>query len=391
MVVATALTIVLVVGVLLAWRFTASEREEKLHYDRNETEVVVSNLTAAPLRLFQAGKSLQDATEIVSFDGKRIWLSQGNYLLRVDLPGFGLFYPVPIVGYRSGPDAKGAFSVTVRPLPPGSPPRLLSNLPDLVYIPSGHFLLGDRLNPREPHYVWLSGFFVSPFEVTNAEFREFLRDPKGYEEGSNWTEKGKNWKSVSPSRTTALLKPDDAEFSRFGQPDQPLVGVNWFEANAYCQWLTQTLGQGKWLFALPTEAEWEKAARGPDNFDYGLGMSLSDDQVRSYNWKKNPGAAATVVGIEVSKSIYVPNRYGLYHMSGNVSEWTKSMNRPYNGEHPYLEGERNSLDLVGLRIVRGGSWYSASIATLSISYRETFQPEVSTPYLGFRIVAKRIG
>lgn len=55
--------------------------------------------------------------------------------------------------------------------------------------------------------------------------------------------------------------------------------VNWFEANAFCHWLTQKLGGGRWIFGLASEAEWEKAARGPDNFDYGLGMNISNDQV----------------------------------------------------------------------------------------------------------------
>jgi formylglycine-generating enzyme required for sulfatase activity len=55
------------------------------------------------------------------------------------------------------------------------------------------------------------------------------------------------------------------------------VHVNWFEANAFCHWLTQKLGGGGWIFGLASEAEWEKAARGPDNLDYGLGMNISND------------------------------------------------------------------------------------------------------------------
>jgi formylglycine-generating enzyme required for sulfatase activity len=170
----------------------------------------------------------------------------------------------------------------------------------------------------------------------------------------------------------------------------PVVQSNWFEANAYCHWLTRVYGQGKWIFALPSETEWEKAARGPDNFDYGLGMMISDNEVRLYNWKKNPTAITTVFGFEESRSSYQPNRYGLFHMSGNVAEWTQSIYRSYNQEHPYEDDDRNRDSTAGLRVVRGGSWYSASTAILYLSYRETFQPEVSAPYLGFRVVARRL-
>ena len=77
-------------------------------------------------------------------------------------------------------------------------------------------------------------------------------------------------------------------------------------------------------------------------------------------------------------------------MSGNVAEWAQSTNRSYNKEHPYVDDDRNGDNAAGLRVVRGGSWYSASIATLYLSYRETFQPEVSALYLGFRVVARRL-
>ncbi len=386
-----ALTTIVTVAGAIAWRFTAQEREEQLHYERNETKLVVVNRANTALSLFRAGKKLQEATQVSEFNGSQIWLKPGNYFLKCDSSGRSFFYPVPITGYRSGPEKEGAFSVTVRSLPAEQPSRLQANLPEFVYVPSGHFLLGDRLNLREPHYVWVPGLFMSPFEVTNVEFREFLNDPEGYADNSNWVEAGRIWKTGNSTQATARLEPADAEFGRFGQGDQPVVKVNWYEANAYCQWLTRKCGKGTWRFTLPTEAEWEKAARGPDNFDYGLGMTLSDDEVKAYNWKKNPSAEVTVIGIERSQVWYSPNRYGLYHMSGNVTEWTETLNRSYNREHPYEDDNRNRLDLPGLRVVRGGSWYSASVAILYLPYRETFQPEVMTPYLGFRIVARLLG
>jgi formylglycine-generating enzyme required for sulfatase activity len=117
-------------------------------------------------------------------------------------------------------------------------------------------------------------------------------------------------------------------------------------------------------------------------------MFISDNETPLYNWKKNPDAVVTVVGIQDSYSAYRPNRFGLYHLTGNVVEWTQSTNRPYNRERPYVDDDRNHDDAVGLRVARGGSWYSASIAILYIPYRDAFQPEHSTQDIGFRIVAK---
>jgi formylglycine-generating enzyme required for sulfatase activity len=174
-----------------------------------------------------------------------------------------------------------------------------------------------------------------------------------------------NLTSRNQSQATAQLKPSDAEYSRFGRPDQPVVLVSWFEANAFCRWLTRKIGSGKWIYGLPTVAEWEKAARGPDNFDYGLGMTVSDDQAQLYNWRKNPGAPVTLVGVRDSRMQYTPNRYGVYHMSGSVTEWTQSVFRLHSRDHPYIDDDRNADEAVGPRVARGGSWYSASIALLA--------------------------
>jgi formylglycine-generating enzyme required for sulfatase activity len=389
--VAGAAVLIIMVAAISLFYFRSDERQDRLHYEREETEVRISNIPRAHLTLFKAGKSLQDAVAMPAISGEPIWLPKGNYFLEVDQSARTFFYPLPMVSYRGGPDREGTFTVTIRSPVTDSPPGLLPDLPDFVFIPSGHFLFGDHLRLQEPHYVWLAGFFVNPFEVTNAEFREFLIDPHGYSDDANWTEAGRRWKTAGSSHSTALLKPTDPDFKRFGQGDQPVVQVNWFEANAFCHWLTRSVGAGKWIFGLPTEAEWEKAARGPDNFDYGLGMNISDNEVGLYNWKKNPGAEVTVVGLQETKLKYQPNRYGVYHMTGNVAEWTQSIYRAYSRQHRYVDDDdRNKDETPGERVLRGGSWYTASIAVLYIPYRENFQPEVQTPYLGFRVVARLV-
>ncbi len=384
--------VVLLVAAVLAVAYLRSdERAERLHYEQEETEVVLSNQANTKLSLFKAGNSLEDASLLSSNLDERVWLPAGNYFLKVGADDRSFFYPIPIVGYRGGPDKNGTFGITIRPPGLEAPHGLLPGLPDYAFVPSGNFLFGDRLRVQEPHYVWLGSFFVNPYEATNAEFREFLIDPRGYADDTNWTEAARKWKASSTSHATALLKPGDADYARFGKPDLPVVRVNWFEANAFCRWLTKTWGRGKWIFALPTEAEWEKAARGPDNFDYALGRNISDKEVALYNWKKNTSAEVTVVGLAETKSKFLSNRNGIYHMTGNVTEWTQSLYRSYSRQHPYIDDDdRNHDEMIGERVLRGGSWYTASIAVLYIPYRENFRPEVETPYLGFRVVARPV-
>jgi formylglycine-generating enzyme required for sulfatase activity len=114
-------------------------------------------------------------------------------------------------------------------------------------------------------------------------------------------------------------------------------------------------------------------------------MELSEPQSSLYNWRKNPGASVTLVGYDENE--FGANRYGVYHASGNAREWTQSVFRHYNREHPYRDDERNADDADGMRVTRGGSWYSASAVRLQLAYREEFQPELSSDDLGFRLAA----
>jgi len=304
--------------------------------------------------------------------------------------GRRMYTPVVLTGYHSGPDEDGSFLVSLRPPPVGFPPRLRADEAEYVFIPGGNALVGDRQTPHEPHYVWLTGYFIAPFEVTNGEFRLFIADSAGYNDDRNWSGEGRRWKLGATAHSTALLRKGDEEYARFGSDDEPLTQVTWFEANAYCRWLTNKIGEHRWLFSLPTDPEWEKAARGPDNFDYSLGMTISDDGAGFYNWRKNSNAPVSVIGREATKRLFAANRFGLFHMTGNVTEWSQSVNVPYGRERPYTDDERNHDDTHGLRSVRGGSWYSASIAYLYIPYRDAFQPEHSNQELGFRIVARAL-
>lgn len=377
------------------WFLPASEDDDDARYMRGETEVEFANPAGAGLSLFRAGDMAgemrsMDLPQVGGGTGQRIWLGPGRYALRADMGGATFWFSIPLTGYRSGPDEDGLFRLTIRKapdetgLPTGSPAS------PYVPIPAGTFLLGDPKNPGEAHHVWLPAFLVAVFEVTNGEFREFLADPEGYGSRRHWTAAGWEWHASEATTVTAALKRDSRDYGRFGLPDQPVVWVSWFEADAYCAWLTARKGGGRWLFTLPTEAEWEKVARGPESFDYAQGMRMSDAEAGLYNWRRNPSSDTTLVGVTASRLRYLPNRFGAYHLTGNALEWTRSLSIPYSRKKPYEDDARNAAAGSGRRVARGGSWYSASNAYLLNSYRDAFQPEHSSQELGFRAVAKRL-
>lgn len=380
---------VLSVAGFFGWRLWQSDRAEQEHANRDETEVRIG-MTDRDCDIYQAGPAVDRARIFRQGAHGNVWIPSGSFFLRVRQGARNLHYPIPILGYQLGPDRDGSFVITVRPQPDSEPPPPLPDAPGFAFIPSGHFLMGDRANPRETHYVWVPAFFIRNFETTNAEFRDFVADPSGFASDANWTEAGRAWKSGNRSESSAGLRPGDAEYGRFGQPDQPVTSVTWFEAMAYCRWLTTHQGAGHWRFSLPDDAEWEKSARGPDGFDYGLSAAISDAETPLYNWKKNPDASVTVIGWSETQRAFKPNRYGIYHASGNVAEWTGSAFRPYSRQEPYTDDQRNNPELSERRTVRGGSWYSATTAPLYLPYRDAFQPSRRDRDVGFRIVAKLI-
>jgi formylglycine-generating enzyme required for sulfatase activity len=373
-------------GALITHGAVKRRRLDRERFERDEAELRIAGLGGGRLTLARAGQTLDEARTIPLPEGE-IWLPAGDYFVESEIGAVRFFYPVPLLGYRLGPEVDHSFPVTVREVGFGLPPQLDQNELGFAFVPSGYFLMGNRRNPGERHYIWLSAYFVGSFEVTNGEFRRFIDDPEGYEDRGNWTESGWRWKTSSQSNATAWMDPRHPDYRRFGQDELPVVLVNWYEANAYCHWLTRRLGGGEWLFRLPTEAEWEKAARGPDNFDYGLGMRLSEPEAGLYNWRKNPSAEVTLVGVRETLEKYRRNRYGVYHASGNAAEWTQSVMRPYRWAHPYEEDDRNDDSASGRRVSRGGSWYSATTARMFLSYRDEFQPEMSSNDVGFRVAA----
>jgi formylglycine-generating enzyme required for sulfatase activity len=241
--------------------------------------------------------------------------------------------------------------------------------PQMVSIPAGPFLMGtpegevDELlrlvreveykdAPRElieretsQHEVTLGAYGISRYPVTNAEFARFVEDG-GYAAREHWTEAG--WKQKESAGWT---QPRYWEDERWNDPSQPVVGVSWYEALAYCRWLAAKTGRAH---RLPSEAEWEKAARSADGRRYPWGNDW--DPSRCNNQETGPGHTTPVGQYPQGDS-----PYGVSDMVGQVWEWCSSK---YGGTgaapefgYPYTPGDgREDLEGDDTRIIRGGSW-----------------------------------
>lgn len=185
--------------------------------------------------------------------------------------------------------------------------------------------------------------------------------------------------------------------------DYPVVGVTWGQANAFCNWRTKK--KNSYLqtkknvslvpnFRLPTEAEWEYAARGGLQFatyPWGTGATTSDRGCFLANFKPVRGNYAVDGALyTVEAKSYNPNDYGLYNMAGNVSEWTSSaynLSSYYMAStmNPNVEDRKNKR-----KIIRGGSWKDVAYY-LEVSTRDFEYADTARSYIGFRTVQDYLG
>jgi formylglycine-generating enzyme required for sulfatase activity len=250
---------------------------------------------------------------------------------------------------------------TARPtLSPASPraTRLLFE-PDMVYVPAGPFLAGDG-NAK----VTLPEFWIAKYPVKVIEYRAFIRS-SGYEEQRYWTGAGWAWKE-SQDR----YEPDFWQDELWTKDEWlPVVGVSWYEAYAYCQWLAE---KTRWPYRLPTSLEWEKAARGTDGRLYPWGNERQQSVCNIYG----AGIGHTSRVGQFSPAGDSP--YGVTDMIGNVSEWCLS--QWTGGTRWPTEGDPESA---AVRVQHGGSW--ASVNPVRAAARVRSDPSSSSNYVGFRV------
>lgn len=230
----------------------------------------------------------------------------------------------------------------------------ISNEPEMVFVKGGDFKMGctaeqisDCISDEKPVVnVRLDDFWMGKFEVTNAQFAEFLSD------WGNRVEGNENWYEMD--KYSLIYARDDENFiPRKGFENHPVTNVSWYGAVAYTKWLS---GQTNLNYRLPTEAEWEYAARGGQkSHGYIYSGSNSPEKVAWFSdYAANSG---TGWGFKNDKGTHpvgqkLPNELEIFDMSGNVKEWC------LDHYENFLEGGTNpeGPQYGSLRVQRGGSW-----------------------------------
>ena len=284
----------------------------------------------------------------------------------------------------------------------------------MVLVPAGEFTMGSNkeentamerennaLNPygfigklyideHPPHKVNLPAFLIDKYEVTNREYRDFTSatkhnlPPVWVKNGYNFTNKYLASLPVAFLREVASLKfnldmdvpkmDHDSLLAALMKVQEkrdklPVTTVTWFDSNDYCVWA------GK---RLPTEAEWEKAARGPDGFEFPWGNEWDPNRINTMS--EDPDAPYSAVGsYPGDKSVY-----GVYDMAANVSEWVADWYDAYPGAPPSTNKDYGKVQ----RVVRGGMTGSGHYDSLSLMFRNAkrthWVPDTSLIDLGFR-------
>jgi formylglycine-generating enzyme required for sulfatase activity/acetyl esterase/lipase len=265
-------------------------------------------------------------------------------------------------------------------VPAGAPgtaaPPINDGFGDYVYVPAGKFTMGDATGEglareRPAHVVDLDAFYISKLEITNREWRRFRDDP-GYDDAAFWP----GGRVVPRDQVPYWTQANNHGGGTPGSDDYPVIGVNWDAATAYCAWLSAKTGK---RYRLPTEAEWEKAARGADARRYPFGQDI-DRQRANY------------VGAQVFDTVQPAGHlaggaspYGALDMAGNVYEWTQDWyDRDYYSHSPRRNPRGPATG--SYRVVRGGSFFVEAFDLRSAARSAAWPSFQAHRMVGFRPV-----
>ena len=241
-----------------------------------------------------------------------------------------------------------------------------------VYVSAGTFTMGSpdgegADDERPQHEMPVDAFWIGLTEVTHAQYKYFV-DAGGYEQEQWWTEAGWQWKTENK-----ITQPYYWDDEQWNSAQQPVVGVSWYEATAYATWLA---AETSLALRLPTEAEWEKAARGVDGRTYPWGDDVPTNQLLNYNG--NLGRTVDVGSYPAGASLY-----GALDMAGNVWEWTAT--QWVENYDNYVNIVYNSKEGNVTRTLRGGSW-SGDVSVVRSANRSGSNPDNRGINVGFRVV-----
>jgi len=240
----------------------------------------------------------------------------------------------------------------------------------MLYVPAGKFDMGsnDGQDDEQPiSTVAVDEFWIDQTEVTNGQFTQFITDTNYetiaekegagyiYAAESGWTyTSGVDWQHITGQNSNLN-----------GLTEHPVVLVSWSDASAYCKWVN-----GR----LPTEAEWEYAARGVNNYTYPWGDESPNADLLNYD--ENIGTTTTVRSYSPDGDSWI----GTSDMAGNAWEWTSSLYQPY----PYdVNDGRENEDSTNDRVLRGGSWANNGYNSHS-AIRLDVYPDYRSNYISFR-------
>ncbi len=242
-----------------------------------------------------------------------------------------------------------------------------------VFVKGGTFDMGSNNGDSDEkpiHSVTVSDFYIGKYEVTNAQYAEFL-NAKG-----NQSEDGATWLDINNSNCQ-IEKVGDKFQAKSGKENYPVMLVTWYGARAYAQWVG-----GR----LPTEAEWEYAARGgnkSNGYKYSGSNTFNDvawyyDNSQNSDNNMSNGHGTHTVGTKQA------NELGIYDMSGNVYEWCEDKwhrnytDAPTDGT-AWIDGNGSN------RVIRGGSW-SYTPYYCRVANRDDYYPNKGVYFSGFRVV-----
>jgi len=268
-------------------------------------------------------------------------------------------------------------------------PDLEKILKDMVLIPAGEFLMGSKegegaFDEHPQHTVYLDAYYIDKYEVTNVQFKEFVEttgyvtDAERKGQGEVWNPRevvrwklrsfnGVNWKhpnAFGERYPTVWENYDIAD-----RMNHPVAQISWNDAEAYCRWA------GK---HLPTEAEWEKAARGSKGLIWPWGEDFEPQKAKPTAYSMIDGEPVPVGQFSTDVSAY-----GVYDMAGNVREWVADWYAPdYYTQNP----AKNPMgpETGKFRVLRGGSWANSDTSNLRCASRTYKPPDYSSNFVGFR-------